>query len=256
MNEKGVIMQTRRQFIKTVGVAGTATLLPWKLNIRRASAQALSGGSLNPYLIPKYVTPLVIPPAMPRTSKIAQRMGRNIDYYEIAVRQFRQSILPDGSPTTTVWSYGSANHPGTFNYPAFTLEAKWDAPLRVKWINGLVDATGNYLPHLLAVDPTLHWANPPGPRDERPRFKKTPGPYRGPVPLVTHVHGAHSTEESDGYTSAWYLPVAKDIPTGYFKMGTWYDPFKAKFESIWQQEWDPGTSVFQYANDQRASALW
>ena len=34
--------------------------------------------------------------------------------------------------------------------------------MRVKWINELVDANGNYLPHLLPVDPTLHWANPPG----------------------------------------------------------------------------------------------
>ena len=29
-----------------------------------------------------------------------------------------------GLPPTTVWSYGSANHPGTFNYPAFTIEAQ------------------------------------------------------------------------------------------------------------------------------------
>ena len=34
--------------------------------------------------------------------------------------------------------------------------------MRVKWINDLKDANGNYLPHLLPVDPTLHWANPPG----------------------------------------------------------------------------------------------
>ena len=34
--------------------------------------------------------------------------------------------------------------------------------MRVKWINGLVDANGNYLPHLFAVDQTLHWANPAG----------------------------------------------------------------------------------------------
>ncbi len=45
--------------------------------------------------------------------------------------------------------------------------------MRVKWINELVDANGNYLPHLLPVDPTLHWANPPGGtmgRDTRPTF--------------------------------------------------------------------------------------
>jgi spore coat protein A len=157
---------------------------------------------------------------------------------------------------TTVWSYGSVNHPGSFNYPAFTIETHAGTPVRVKWINGLVDDAGNYLPHLLPVDPTLHWANPPGPRDGSPKFKKTPGPYRGPVPIVTHVHGAHSTEESDGYAEAWYLPPAKDIPATYFKTGTWYDTFKAQFESVWQQPWEPGTAVFQYANDQHAGTMW
>src|SRR5881628_3790831 len=117
---------TRRQFIKAVGVAGAATFVPWSGVARRAAAQALPGGTLDPNLIPKYVTPLVIPPAMPRTSKLVQKMGRPIDYYEVAVRQFRQPILPPGLPMTTVWSYGSVNHPGTFNYPAFTIEAKWD----------------------------------------------------------------------------------------------------------------------------------
>ncbi len=247
---------TRREFIKTVGIAGAATFLPWSGGVRRVRAESLPGGTLDPNLIPKYVTPLVIPPAMPRTSKLVHRMGRPIDYYEIAVRQFRQPILPAGLPPTTVWSYGSVNHPGTFNYPAFTIEARSKTPVRVKWINGLVDDAGNYLPHLLAVDPTLHWANPPGPRDSRPRFKRTPGPYRGPVPIVTHLHGAHSTEESDGFAEAWYLPAANNIPAGYFRTGTSYDPFKAKFEAIWGQPWEPGTSVFQYANDQRATTLW
>jgi bilirubin oxidase len=128
--------------------------------------------------------------------------------------------------------------------------------VRVKWINGLVDDHGHYLPHLLAVDPTLHWANPPGPRDARPNDKSKPKSYRGPVPMVTHVHGAHATEESDGYAEAWYLPVAKDIPGHYFRTGTWYETFKAQFEALWSQVWEPGTSVFQYANDQRASTLW
>jgi spore coat protein A, manganese oxidase len=60
----------------------------------------------------------------------------------------------------------------------------------------------------LHVDPTLHWANSPGGadgRDRRPEFLKTPGPYTGPVPIVTYLHGGHSREESDGYAEAWYL---------------------------------------------------
>ena len=119
--------------------------------------------------------------------------------------------------------YGSAPHRGSFNYPAFTIEARVDRPVRVKWINDLVDRHGRYLPHLLPVDPTLHWANPPGGaagRDSRPAFRSTPGPYRGPVPTVTHLHGSHSTEESDGFAEAWYLPHATNIPAGYARVGS------------------------------------
>ena len=176
-----------------------------------AWAQPIPGGSLRPKSIPKYVTPLVIPPEMPRTSR-----GR-VDYYEIAVRQFEQQILPADLPPTTVWSYGSVNHPGTFNYPAFTIEANYHRPVRIKWINELVDKNGDFLPHLLPVDPTLHWANPPGGtmgRDSRPTFTETPGPYDGPVPIVTHVHGNHAFDYSDGYAEAWYLPDAHNISGG------------------------------------------
>ncbi|MHB1134624.1 MAG: multicopper oxidase family protein, partial [Chloroflexota bacterium] len=189
------------------------------------------------------------------SGKVVVRGGKNGDYYEIAVRQFQQEILPPSLPQTTVWSYGSANHPGTFNYPAFTIEAKWDEPVRVKWINDLKDAAGNFLPHLLPVDPTLHWANPPGGtmgRDMRPEFSSTPGPYTGPVPIVTHVHGAHTTEESDGYPEAWFLPAANNTPAGYATTGTFYDYFKAKYNTGWA----PGTAVFDYPNDQRATTLW
>jgi hypothetical protein len=167
---------------------------------------AIEGGSLDPADIAKCRMPMVIPPAMPRTRKIKRQRGKNIDYYEIAVRQFQQQILPAAHPATTVWSYGSVNHPGTFNYPAFTIEAKWRSPVRVKWVNDLVDTNGNFLPHLLPVDPTLHWANPPGGiegRDTRPTFSSTPGPYTGPVPIVTHLHGAAGVgDESDGYAGS------------------------------------------------------
>src|SRR6185369_10117308 len=166
------------------------------------------------------------------------------DDYEIAVRQFQQQILPPGLPPTTVWGYGSVADPATFNYPAFTIEAQVDRPVQVKWVNGLVDGAGNYLPHLLAVDPTLHWANPPGGidgRDSTPSFSSTPGPYTGPVPLVTHLHGGHSAEESDGYPEAWYLPAARNIPADYARVGSFYDEFKAKSERTVGAIWEPGS---------------
>jgi spore coat protein A, manganese oxidase len=257
-------MISRREFLKISLAAGAGLVLSNQVRfIRRA--MAFSQPSLEPHIIPKYSIPLVIPPAMPRTRKLTVRGGKNIDYYEIAVRQFQQQVLPAGLPSTTVWSYGSANHPGSFNFPAFTIEAKWRAPVRVKWINDLKDANNQYLPHLLPVDPTLHWANPPGgvqARDSRPTFSSTPDAYTGPVPIVTHLHGASGVgDESDGYAEAWYLPDAANLPEGYATEGSWYDFFKSKFQSQRSAGhdsdfWQPGTATFQYPNDQRASTLW
>src|SRR5688572_28694048 len=190
----GPTMLTRRRFLHAGMAIGASAVLPWRSASARARLAVLGAPRLDPLSIPKYVTPLVIPPPMPPVATGA--IGR----YEIAVRQFEQQILPPGLPATTVWSYGSAAHVGTFNYPAFTIEARVSTPVRVRWINGLVDSAGNYLPHLLPVDPTLHWANPPGGaagRDDAPMFLSTPGPYTGPVPMVTHLHGGRSAEESD-----------------------------------------------------------
>jgi FtsP/CotA-like multicopper oxidase with cupredoxin domain len=248
---------SRRRFIQ-YGAGTSVGLLVWRFHGGRAWAQPAAGGLLDPLSIPKYVTPLVIPPAMPRTGDIPQRGAGSIDYYEIAVREFRQHILPArmGLEPTTVWSYGSVDHPDSLHYPAFTIEAAWRRPVRVKWINGLVDASGAFLPHLLPVDQTLHWANPPGGARGRDRHGDDQSPYRGPVPMVTHLHGGHSEEESDGYTEAWYLPHARNIPPGYARTGSLYRSFRAKAQATIGQAWTPGSAVFQYDNDQRASTMW
>jgi FtsP/CotA-like multicopper oxidase with cupredoxin domain len=177
------------------------------------------------------------------------------------MRQFEQQILPGDRPMTTVWGYGPVRGtPAIFNAPSLTIEATQGTPVRVKWINQLVDANGGYLPHLLPVDPTLHWANPPGGvmhRDHRPMFEETPGPYTGPVPIVTHVHGAAGVgDESDGYAEAWYLPAARNIPAGYANRGTWYDFFRAKAAKKFGIGWTRGTATFQYPNDHRAATIW
>ena len=250
---------TRRQFVK-LGVAGGAGLffLPSHVGGRALAAMPaqIPGGTLAPGDVDKFVLPLVKPPAMPPSKTL-----NNNDLYKIAVRQFSQRILSPPHPETTVWSYGSVDYPGTvaqggtFNYPSFTIESNWNRRASVEWRNELVDPNGGYLPHLLPIDPTLHWANPPGGRkgrDTRPDFATTPGPYTGPVPIVTHVHGAHTTEESDGYAEAWYLPDASNIPKGYAETGTFYD----YFAKTYKRKWDPGTASFNYPNDQRATTLW
>ncbi|MFO7681098.1 MAG: multicopper oxidase domain-containing protein [Chloroflexota bacterium] len=259
-------MTTRRGFLKLGGAAGASLLLTMKFGkMTRLFAAPIPGGTLDPLTVSKYQTPLLIPPVMPRAAKIRQPGGKNIDYYEISMKQFPQQILPAGWPATMVWGYGavaSASNKGLLlhNAPSLTIEADWQRPVRVKWINDLVDANGNYLPHLLPVDPTLHWANPPGGlagRDMRPIFNNTPGPYTGPVPMVTHVHGAVGVgDESDGYAEAWYLPAAGNIPVDYATEGTWYDFFAGKAWANFGATWGPGFATFQYPNDNRASTIW
>ncbi len=219
-------------------------------------AAPLPGGTLDPTTIPKYISPLVIPPAMPKSSS-----DPAVDY-QIALRQFQQQILPSGFPATTVWGdgYGSLDHPGTmaqggtFNSPAFTVEAISNTTTNVKWINDLVDANGNFLPHLFAVDQTLHWANPSaqGCKDGTNRTDCTgtdPTAYTGPVPIITHVHGAHVGAESDGFPEAWHLPNALNTPIGFATQGTRWGQAPG-FLIV------TGQAVFQYPNDQAESTLW
>jgi spore coat protein A, manganese oxidase len=257
-------MSTRRTFLAYTG--GTAlTLIAYdRFGIRQALAQ-VPGGTLDPLTVPKFLTPLLVPPVMPRAGTIRQANGKNIDYYEISVKQISQQILPVGLPATTVWGYGAVSAEPKrglrlHNAPSLTIEAQHGRPTRVKWINDLKDVNGNYLRHLLPVDPTLHWANPAGGtvgRDSRPTFVSTPGPYTGPVPLVTHVHGAVGVgDESDGYAEAWYLPAANNVPAGYASEGTWYEFFKAKASANHDAAWGPGYAVCQYPNANRASTLW
>ena len=270
-------------------LAGVFMCTPLVAGMQTAHAQAVPGGTLDPLSIPKYVTPLVIPPVM-------NNSGTANDY-DIAVRQFQQQILPGGIwatlpgctgqnctfPPTTVWSYGPAADtaplvapdPGSqFNYPAYTIEATNGADdmsgttITVDWINDLVDADGNYLPHLTPVDRSLHWANPEqrtcedgtNTKDCRPQPSDADldengiadllEPYTGPVPIVTHVHGAHVGPESDGYPEAWWLPDANNIPAGYATKGTLVNQYGTDTNI------GEGVGSFTYPNDQPSTTLW
>jgi spore coat protein A len=263
---------------RVVSSASAVLLVTWVLAApaRPALAEALPGGTLDPTTIPKYVTPLVIPPVMKNT-------GAANDY-AIAVRQFQQQILPggiwntinarhDAFPPTTVWSYGPNVDPvpdsaglggaagvapapnSQFNYPAYTIETTANHPVTVRWINDLVDRkTGRFLHHLLPIDQTLHWANPPmrcidGTRRTDCRGF-VPERYTGPVPIVTHVHGAHVEGHSDGYPEAWWLPAATNIPAAYATKGRLFD------DASGANPGNLGYADYTYRNDQPAATLW
>jgi FtsP/CotA-like multicopper oxidase with cupredoxin domain len=221
------------------------------------------GDPLDPLTIPQFGRPLVIPPVMPAKGlKWDASVGKLVPYYEIEVVQFRQQVLPPldkaGQPldSTTVWSYGAVGRPETRHYPAHTVENLVGLPTRVKWVNGLVDESGKFLKHLLPVDQTLHWANPGQvacahhemadgmPMDHAECHE----PYAGPVPIITHLHGAHVDPESDGFPEAWYLPAATDLD-GYVTRGPRFGQMPGAAD-------EAGAATFQYRNDQPATTLW
>jgi FtsP/CotA-like multicopper oxidase with cupredoxin domain len=232
----------------------------------KVMADPVPGGSLNPLTIPKYVTPLTIPSVMPPGS-VNPLTGTSS--YDIEVLQFKQQILPkvttDGRkiPPTTVWSYAVPGRPETRTYPSYTVETRKDKPVSVNWINSLKDGNGNYLPHLLPIDQTLHWANPsranacvdengnPNPSKVKDCRTLNSKPYKGPVPISTHVHGAHVGPESDGYPEAWYLPKAKDIDctNAYSCFGSLTNGFGTVNTVL-------GKARFTYPNDQPSTTLW
>ena len=261
------------------------------VNLPSAVAAPVPGGTLDPLTIPKYVTPLVIPPVLHDDAGAPMEV-------EVSVRQISQQVLPltdiNGNtlPPTPLWAYGDPANPATFNNPGFTIEVTNNTMSQVTWRNELVqnpancdnnkakfvtgqgqgpgpgpgassDTSCNFLPHIIqdqngapVVDQTLHWAAPN--QDCRDGIARTDcrgasdQPYTGPIPMVTHVHGAHVGPVSDGYPEAWWLPAADNIPLGYATSGTFFDDISAGNSN----RGDRGLAVFEYTNDQPTTTLW
>jgi len=268
-----------RQFKRRVlvgGVLAGCTLI----NLPGAMAQAVPGGTLDPTTIPKYVTPLVIPPVLHDdggTPALPQDPP-----FEVALRQINQQVLPAGFPATPLWAYGDPANPATFNNPGFTIEVTKDTMTTVKWVNELVadpvtcrlpkakfKPTGqkpqcDFLPHVVQdqngvpiVDQTLHWAAPNQDcLDGTPRTDcrgASDQPYLGPIPMVMHVHGAHVGPGSDGYPEAWWLPAANNIPPGYATNGTFFESANGADTA---QALGRGYALDMYPNDQPTTTLW
>lgn len=71
------------------------------------------------------------------------------------------------------------------------------------------------------------------------------------------MHGAVNVgDESDGYSEAWFLPDADNIPARYARVGTWYPFFAHKAATKFGAHWGPGFATFQYPNSFRAATTW
>lgn len=270
---------SRRVFLQATGAGALTLYVGTGAGLPRAVATGIPGGSLAATAIPQFRSRLVVPQVAPTKGLVQTASGDVADYYEMSVKQFTQQVLPAGMPATTVWGYGITNRPlDSYHAPGLTILANAGRPVRIKWTNELVDARGRYLPHLLTVDRSLHWANVPqepsggmrmtdskpdltGRHYVRPADYTDPSTqytdYTGPVPIVTHLHGAVGVKDfSDGYSEAWFLPRATNIPAGHAKHGRWWEFMAAKARREELVAWGDGYQVSSYANGNRVSTLW
>lgn len=208
---------------------------------------------LDPLAIPKYTNQLEGPPPVyvPRT--IRGKGGEIVRQdYTILMQSFDQQILPtqygNGDPTgfgtTPVWGYGGiAKDANTGKYLGFvhnspgpTFEATRGIPNYVRWVNLISD------PHMFAVDPTLHWADPNQMGMIEYPFVSYPPGYpeaQYPVPLIPHLHGAEVQSTSDGHPEAWFTINGKNGPE--------YNTAKGK---------GGNSALFVYPNEQLPTTLW
>ncbi len=173
---------------------------------------------LDPKTVPKFTSQLVVPPVYePDIVKSSVNGKVESHDYTVTISEFSQQILPLGFPETTVWGYGGkVRNPQTGEIipdfrstPGATFEAVRGIPINVQWVNNL---TG---PHLLPVDPTIHWADPDNMGMSMPPFPPFPPGFplaQYPIPVVTHLHGGENESDSDGHPEAWF--TAGEAQTG------------------------------------------
>jgi spore coat protein A len=215
-------------------------------------------------------------PALPPTVLAGDVLSTD-DCYTITVKQFQQALSlngigpftgpgligANGPLSTRAWGYGSGGSnwtppyldstkgvlPGTtvtgnapapfangtlgsagiWHFPAPTIKGAFGRPIRIQWLNELpnVAPTG--------LDPSVD-CGPNAPNCF---------PYNR---ITTHVHGAHTTPESDGLASAWFTPnfaiVGEDFVSTrqHGPEGTYYYPMDQEASTIWYHDHAMGTT--------------
>jgi spore coat protein A, manganese oxidase len=198
---------------------------------------------LDPNDIPKYVNQLQKPPVYkPSISRKWSLFGHSkIKHcYTIDISEFYQQVLPPGLPQTKVWGYGgyiidekTRKAKYSRSAPGATFEAIRGVPVIIKWVNRLKGK------HLIAVDPTLHWANPnnmPMNAIPKPWTPFPPGFQEAqfPVPIVTHLHGGEDESAYDGHPEAWFTFNGKHGPD--YKTSRYYYPNKQQSATLWYHD--------------------
>ncbi|MFC1923115.1 multicopper oxidase domain-containing protein [Chloroflexota bacterium] len=190
-------MISRRDFLKLSGAStGALAALRYGLVRRGLAAYAVVGLS-DPALQPKFMN--TVPDAMAPGFKFTSKNNK----YKVALGPSVQQtglLGTDGvTPVPTpVWGYGLPSI--GYTWPGRTFEVQSGVPIEVKWENKLVDPmTGAFLPHLLPVDTSLHWAY------SLPGYTQFNIANAG-IPIVSHLHGGHTDFQYDGNPEFFFSP--------------------------------------------------
>ena len=223
---------SRRKFIKTGVIAGGAAVvglslgLPSVLNMANSANRRQMGYAPIPLVnasnsagqtavdgstIPKFVD--AVPTFVGARVDAVNHTNLVIDNRELQEQilpaSFYSGLSAEFQNGTYVWGYAVNNGVSTAGplYPAFTIEARKDTPVKVTYVNSLDNTTSN-LQKYITVDQTIHWADPQNQMDPNAITGKQPEgpliPYKGPIPVVTHLHGGEVPSSSDGGPDAWF----------------------------------------------------
>src|SRR5512135_1908120 len=185
---------------------------------RSLMAAAVPGVTLDPLTVPKFVNTLdpntlalgnpgfVYQPTGTADVTLQNGSPATVPLYNVGAFQIQQDLglgLKDaqGNPIkTTVYGYGTSA--ATATYPGRSFNVQSGQPIAVQWTNGLTSQT-----HVVqAVDTTV-----PGPNKDsngNPYYSVDPTTnqvtFSSGIPIVTHVHGGHTTAAYDGTPQQWF----------------------------------------------------
>lgn len=214
----------RKSFGKRLGLEA--------LEDRRLLAAAIVGVTLDPALVPKFVTPLpqALDPSFvykPNgTTSVTLENGKTatVPLYTVGAYQIEQSlglgtygdlgIIPPAGKTdtdqvmTTVYGYGADAASAT--YPGRSFEVQRGKAIAVNWVDGLTSDT-----HILPVDPTV--LDPMAQGD--PSYEVDPitnqVTFPSGIPLSPHLHGGHTQAAYDGTPLQWFTTDPTVLGTDY-----------------------------------------
>ncbi len=190
---------TRRQVLKAGMIGGAGLMLPLRFLPAKAFSAVAAPGLSDPALQPKFVN--LVPDALSPGFKFTPN-NKKKNKYNVEVgpsTQWTGLVDSGGAPVMTpVFGYGRANL--GYTWPGRTFEIQSGTPIEVMWKNKLLDpATGAFLPHLLPVDTSLHWAY------SLAGYTQYTIANAG-IPIVSHLHGGHSAFQFDGNPEFFFSP--------------------------------------------------